>query len=454
MRFCSKHLEIVLIFGLIVFASIQYYVRPQSQSLDQVVATGELRVLIADEPDSLYIFNDGHYGFEYELLDQYAKMLGVSITLDVVPYAELFTLLEGGFGDIAVGGIVNSDYVQRVSQPTISWYQAKATVVYKRGTKAPRSMEELMQAKVLAPSRYYGIDAFQELSLIDDHRSEYSLLSRVDQGEERFVLSTDYRARNAKHYLPNLNRSFILPEKLDIVWVLPRNQDDKLLNSINAFLERALEAGIPNKLADRHLNPKKRLSTYDALALHRRIQTILPRYELKFRSAARKGNIDWTLLAALAYQESHWSNEARSPTGVRGIMQLTTQTARALGVEDRLNMDESIDAAAIYVKQLRNRLPKAIKEPERTWFAIGAYNVGYGHIMAAYRKAREQGLDRTKWQTISTLLPTLYGQHFPQGVQAQKYVERIQIFTDVLRFYDVHLRKSGEDEEPMELWKS
>ncbi len=33
--------------------------------------------------------------------------------------------------------------------------------------------------------------------------------------------------------------------------------------------------------------------------------------------------IDWRLLAAIAYQESHWDAQATSPTGVRGMMMLT-----------------------------------------------------------------------------------------------------------------------------------
>ncbi|MBL4671214.1 MAG: hypothetical protein JKX81_03055, partial [Arenicella sp.] len=96
------------------------------------------------------------------------------------------------------------------------------------------------------------------------------------------------------------------------------------------------------------------------------------------------------------------------------------------------------------LKQLKKRLPEKIEEPQRTWFAVGAYNVGMKHVLAAYRKARDLGLDRTKWKTISELLPTLYGEHFDRGVQAQKYVERVQIFTDIMRFYDIHQRKSSK----------
>lgn len=440
-RFFFRHVEIILVSALIFLAAVQYYIRPQSQSLDQVLESGELRVLIADEPDAQFTLNRQHFGFEYDMLSELADDMGVSLKLDVVPYGELFTLLSSGAGDIAVGGILESPFVHRVSQPTIPWYQAKTTVIYKRGTKRPKSLADLEGQTILAGARYYQLEALSALNLVDDYRSEYDLFSAVDMGEERFVLSTNYRALNAKHYMPYLNRSFILPERVGVVWALPKRHDDALLERINSFLRESVEQKRPARLANRYFKSPNRLSTYDVLAVHRKIRTVFADYEFAFRKAARRGKLDWQLLAAMAYQESRWSNDAESPTGVRGIMQLTTATATSLGVDDRLDMTQSIDAAARYLSELKARLPKEIEEPERTWFAVGAYNIGLKHIRYAYRLAAKQGLDYTKWHTISEMLPTLYGEPYSKGVQAKHYVDRVQIFTDIIRFYDLHQRE-------------
>lgn len=442
-----RYIELVLLFVLISVAATQYFLRQQNQSLSDILSSGELRVLIADEPDSQYVFNRQHYGFEYEMLESFADDLGVELKLEVVPYGELFSLLDNGVGDIAVGGILDSPFVQRVSSPSIPWFQAQTTVVYKRGTRRPKKIDDLDGETILTAARYYAIQHLSQLNLSDDHRSEYDLLTAVNEGTEKFVLSANYRARNAKHYLPNLNRSFILPDLVDVVWTLPKHYDEPLMVRLNEFLQEALDDDLPNQLADEYFRAPTRLSTYDALTVHKKIKTVFPQFEYAFKKAARQGEVDWQLLAAIGYQESQWSNEAKSPTGVRGVMQLTKGTANALGVEDRLDMTQSIDAAAVYLKQLRDRLPKKIQEPERTWFAVGAYNVGMKHVLAAYRKARNKGLDRTQWRTISNLLPTLYDEPFARGVQAKNYVERVQIFTDIVRFYDIHQRQDTVLEE-------
>lgn len=440
LRFFVRFFELWLILALVVVAGIRYYVEPQTQSFAQMRESGYIRVLIADEPDAVYLFNKQHYGFEYELLSRFAKSLGLELKLEIVPFAELFTLLESGAGDIAVGGIIKNAYVDRVSAPTVVWHEAQTTVVYRRGNKRPLNVEQVGDVPVLASARYYQLDGFEGLEIKDDYRSEYDLLTAVANGTEAYALSTNYRAKNAKHYLPELNRSFILPNKVGLVWALPKRHDREFSKTVNLFLLEAVDQKLPELLAENYLASPKRLSTYDALYLHRKISSTLPKFEYAFRKAARRAGIDWTLLAAVAYQESQWSNEARSPTGVRGIMQMTETTAESLGVTDRLDMTQSINAAARYLVSLRDRLPEKIKEPERTWFAVGAYNVGFRHILQTYRKARELGLERTQWQTMSELLPTLYGQRFAKGEQARDYVERVQIFTDILRFYDSHQR--------------
>ena len=97
-------------------------------------------------------------------------------------------------------------------------------------------------------------------------------------------------------------------------------------------------------------------------------------------SAQEATGIEWRLLAAIAYQESQWDPYATSETGVRGLMQITEDTARHLGVADRLDAQASCVGAARYLRDLKAKLPARIPEPDRTWLALAAFNIGLGHL--------------------------------------------------------------------------
>ena len=105
--------------------------------------------------------------------------------------------------------------------------------------------------------------------------------------------------------------------------------------------------------------------------------------------------MDWRLLAAIGYQESHWDPTASSYTGVRGLMMLTRRTANQLGVTDRLDPWQSIEGGARYLLQLSERLPERIGEPDRTWMALAAYNMGMGHLEDARVLTQRQGGNRS-----------------------------------------------------------
>jgi membrane-bound lytic murein transglycosylase F len=173
----------------------------------------------------------------------------------------------------------------------------------------------------------------------------------------------------------------------------------------------------------------------------RRINSRLPKLKPIFKQAADKYEMPWTLLAAQAYQESHWNRKAKSPTGVRGIMMLTLVTAKEMGVESRLDARQSIMGGAKYIKSMESRIPDSVKGDDRWAYALTAYNIGMGHLNDARTLASELGLDPDKWQEFKGVLPLLeqkryyknlkYG--FSRGSEPVVYVQRIRNYQNILR---------------------
>ena len=442
-KWCKEHYEITAIIFLILFGLIDYLLPSYPNSISNIKNKGVLTVVASNEPVVQHALSKHYYGFEHDLLSKYASSIGVSLNIISVPYSELFHHLNSGKADIAIGGILNTSSTKGFAAVTVEWYQLTPTITYRRKQKRAKNIQQLANKPVYMSSRFLGLSLAEELNLISTKEPEYKLLSLVANGDIEHALSTNYKAKQAKLYFPNLNRSFLLPNKLGLVWALPKWHNKSLLADVNQFLEQAKQQQLPKQYAKKYLENYKKVDFADLVAIDKRIDKTLPQYRTLFKNAAYAADIDWFLLAALAYQESHWSNKVISPTGVKGIMQITKQTAKYLGVTDRLNQRTSIYAAARYIKDLYTRLPDSIQEPDRTWFAIAAYNAGLTHILRAHEKAKRLDLNANDWDTVANqVLIYLYSDNnektFPQGMQAQKYVDRIQVFTDILRFHSIH----------------
>jgi membrane-bound lytic murein transglycosylase F len=161
-----------------------------------------------------------------------------------------------------------------------------------------------------------------------------------------------------------------------------------------------------------------------------------------FIDAANKNGLSPHMLAAQSYQESHWDPRAKSPTGVRGIMMLTQPVAKSLGVTSRLDAKQNIYAGAKYIAKMRQMFDD-VDEPDKTWLALSAYNVGRGHFRDAQSLARKLGKDPEKWVDMKEVLPLLsekkyykdlrYG--YARGSEPVRYVARIRNYNDLIHEY-------------------
>jgi membrane-bound lytic murein transglycosylase F len=184
-----------------------------------------------------------------------------------------------------------------------------------------------------------------------------------------------------------------------------------------------------------------------AALLDKRV-SLLPRFRREFVAAQELTGIDWRLLAALAWQESQWDPLATSPTGVRGMMMLTEDTADRLKVKNRLDAAESIRAGARYLADLIEQLPPSVPEPDRTWLALAAYNLGMGHLNGARHFAVGLKRDPNSWYEMKQVLPLLARPEYykrlksgrARGGEAVILVENVRTYYGVLARFEPALK--------------
>ena len=237
----------------------------------------------------------------------------------------------------------------------------------------------------------------------------------------------------------NVETAFAVGPKQELVWLLPAAQAG-LRDKADAFFERIRKDGTLQRLIDRYFGYARRVERIDAAVFQERIRSVLPAYAALFHQAQQQSGIEWRLAAAIAYQESHWNPQATSETNVRGMMMLTEDTARRLRVVDRLDARQSINAGARYLADLKRGLPERIAEPDRTWIALAAFNIGIGHLEDARVLAVRRKLNPDSWSDLKKTLPLLaqadladgnkYG--VARGGQAVVFVETVRAYYDVL----------------------
>ena len=223
---------------------------------------------------------------------------------------------------------------------------------------------------------------------------------------------------------------------------MPQSDDSSLRDEVNAFLKQAAEDGTLERLRQRYYGHVDLLSYVGAYTFAQHLQQRLSRYEQHFKRSAQSHQLDWRLLAAIGYQESMWVPDATSKTGVRGLMMLTQDTAQAMGIANRLDPRQSIEGGAKYFATLHANLTEDMTEPDRTWFALAAYNIGIAHLSDARKLAKAEGLDPNKWLDVKQMLPRLaqkqwysktrYG--YARGGETVHFVQNVRRYYDILNW--------------------
>lgn len=440
--------------------------KPQSL-LEQIQHDGVLLVATRNSPTTYFEGPDGPTGFEYDLVSRFAKELNVKVKI-ITPsnLADILSLVSQNQVHLAAAGLTitesRKDWV-RFGPP----YQTiTQQLVYRMGSenKKPRKLSDLIgkHIEVVANSSHVEqLEALQasqpELEWVENPELDSGeLLNLVWEQVIDYSIADSNEVKLNKRFYPELNTAFDISPPQELAWAFPISKDNSLYDAATAFIKKMKSTGELNILLDRYYGYIERFNFAGTRTYLRHIHKRLPKYRELFEQAANKNGLDWRLLAAIGYQESHWNPDARSPTGVRGIMMLTLPTAEYLGIKDRIDPKQSIIGGAKYIKKLIDRIPQQIKEPDRTWFALAAYNVGLGHLEDARVITQKRGGNPNAWSDVKENLPLLsrrkwYKQTkhgYARGREPVRYVEYIRSYYDLLVWYSAQLDERVTSEEP------
>ena len=424
---------------------------PKTQ-LEQVQDRGVLRVLTRNSATTYYEGPYGPAGVEYDLAEGFARYLGVKLHIQVPDnLSEILQGIQSGGADMAAAGLTATDERRQQFNFSSSYQRITPQLVYRIGTPAPQNLGDLHGSfEVVADSSHAERlralrEEYPDMSFTENNELESEqLLGLVWDEVIDYTVADSNEVAFSRRFYPELRVAFDISKPQPLAWAFPPGDDHSLVDKANEYLRKQRENGHLDRLLEKYYGY---VADFDYVGTRRYLQHIdqrLPRYQSWFEKAGKDTGIDWRLLAAIGYQESHWNPKAVSPTGVRGLMMLTQDTMKQLGIDkSRHDPQASIEGGARYIKRVKKRLPKRIKNPDRTWMALAAYNIGFGHLEDARVLTQEDGADPDKWIDVKKYLPRLSQKKwyrktrhgYARGQEPVRYVENIRSYYDILVWF-------------------
>jgi membrane-bound lytic murein transglycosylase F len=436
-------------FALLLFSGCEQPVVPPAP------AKPGITVVVRPGPATWFIGPDGKAtGFDHDLLTRFARERGVPLNVTFADgAASLLKKIGSGEAQLGAGGLFRAASVGEDAggSPTLAWstgyHAVEPVLIYNVDGYRPRRWDDLDQATVAYPA-HTGMDtqlATVRLSHPEVHWqpvdvvSADSLIAQVADGTMNYAVVASSDAAVARNIYLDFDVAFPAGPRREFAWAVAPGYPE-LRAALDAFFAKVRRDGTLARLAERYFADTGHVERIDAGIFRDRIRKALPDWRKTFIEAQAKSGIEWRLLAAIAYQESQWDPDATSETGVRGLMQLTEDTARSLGVADRLDPKSAAIGAARYLAGLERKLPARIAEPDRTWLALAAFNIGIGHLEDARVLAQRQKLNPDLWSDVRKVLPLLAEPEYyitlkngyARGGMPVAFVGRVRGYYDIL----------------------
>ncbi len=420
-------------------------------TVERIKQTGTLRLITTRSVNTFYLYQDAPTGFEYDLAREFARYLNVDLDVVTPGWNHLFVYLDQGKGDFIAAGLAITKENLGKAVFSIPYMNIQQRIVHHSLIFGPKNIDDLAGRTIhvrrntsyhsrLKEIKAAGIDVNY---ILHDNIPTEDLIAMVNDREIKFTIADSNIALLNQRYFPDIAIGIPVQKKESLAWAVQKN-DVEMLKEINRFFLYAKEKGILKQIIEQYYTNTRDFDISEVKTFHERINTHLPRFQDIIEKEAANHGFDWRLIAAVVYQESRLDPDAISFTNVKGLMQVTHATAREMGIKNRANPQQSIQAGIKYLNQMYEKFYQIEDEYQRMLFALASYNVGYGHVKDAMAIARQKGLNPLHWQSLKKTLPLLSKPEiyqktrhgYARGWEPVHYVERILTYYDILRQID------------------
>lgn len=392
-----------------------------SFDLDQIKKRGKLIALTENSSTNYFIYRGEPMGYEYDILRAFAKDLGVTLEIKLVPHFDsIFNMLNSGQGDIIACNLTVTKERSRLIDFSNPYLETKQVLIQrkpdnwnslnqsKRITALIKSPTELAGKTVHVRNNTSYYSRLQSLSeeigsdidiqeLPGEEDTEESI-KKVAEGEIDYTIADKNIALLNQAYYTNLNCDVEVSVSQKISWGV-RKSSPELLNAVNdwfgdiknvPFLAIS-ERKYFKKFKQQNIRVKSDFSSFT--------NGQISVYDSDIKLHSKRYNFDWRFVSSLIFQESRFDPLAKSWAGAYGLMQIMPQVGEQYGITEDTTIEAQIEVGIKLLRKLDNFWVKFIPDTTtRTKFVLASYNAGLGHVIDARKLTTKYGGDQNTWE--------------------------------------------------------
>jgi membrane-bound lytic murein transglycosylase F len=416
-------------------------VEPIKRDLAEIKERGQLVVIAPYNSTTYFLYRGEPLGYEYELLQAFAKEQGVTLKVIVATDRKSFySMLNAGDGDIVAARLIPTEEDKANVSFTHELYRTEPALVQQalppdkadlpeaaKKELQPGPADELPEIDIQArrisrPSQLAGqtvtlpekspyhrtlvelsdqisgdINVIEMGGKIEDE----ALAQKVAKGEIEFTVMQSNLADLKEAEFQNLKIRPIVGHSHSVAWAVRKNAP-ALRDELNRWIEEKQNGPLFDKLYKKYFIDRRSYRERVTSEYLTSTTGKLCEFDELIKKYAAELDWDWRLLASQTFQESRFKPNAHSWAGAAGLLQLMPGTAREYGVQNALDPEDNVRGAVRFLKWLTTRWSARIPdEGERVKFILASYNCGAGHVEDAQRLTEKYGGNPTRWDDVS-----------------------------------------------------
>jgi membrane-bound lytic murein transglycosylase F len=418
-----KFFSFFFVFALFIGCKVEKSSPKPKFDLDKIQLKGKITVLIDNSSLSFFELRGKKMGFEYEILDSFAKSIGLKLEVKVIQnQKEFLRCLNNGEGDIIACNQAITMSAKKNIDFSIPFYTTHQVLIQRKNAdslllKEPANLasKEVYVTKdspIEARLKQLSDEIGEEIkcSYLSSSPSTEDLVEMVASGKINFTVANENLARISNDLHANLYTKTVISAQQKIAFGLRKN-NPKLKQRLDQFLRLYCASPQFTFLKHRYFDY---IDVKPIIQIEPITKGKISPFDDLFKNAAKKYGWDWKILAAISCKESNFNPNARGLGGAFGLMQFMPNTGAHYGVYPSSSPEVQINGAMVMINKVYKSW-SSIPDPEqRLKFTLGSYNAGKGHIDDAQRLAIKNGLNPLIWDGNVQLMvkklsdPTFY----------------------------------------------